>query len=52
METDPTRMCERFVDLPDISVLGVDGDYRGPFTIHFESRRVVVGCPNAGWSPR
>ena len=48
METDPTRMCERFVDLPDIGVLGVDGNYREPLVIHFESRRVVVGCRECG----
>jgi transposase len=41
-------MCERFVDLPDINVRGVEGDYREPLTIHFESRRTVVGCPECG----
>ena len=48
METDPSRMCERFVDLPEIHVLGVEGDYREPFIVHFESRRAVVGCPECG----
>ena len=48
METDPSRMCECFVDLPDINVRGVEGDYREPLTIHFESRRAVVGCPEYG----
>jgi transposase len=41
-------MCERFVDLPEINVLGVEGDYRQPLTVHFESRRSVVGCPECG----
>ncbi|HEY5121760.1 MAG TPA: ISL3 family transposase [Acidimicrobiales bacterium] len=41
-------MCERFVDLPDISVLGIEGKYREPFTIHFESQPAVVGCPECG----
>jgi transposase len=41
-------MCERFVDLPDINVRGLEGDYREPLTIHFESRRTVVGCPECG----
>jgi transposase len=41
-------MCERFVDLPDISVLGVEGNYREPLVIHFESKRVDVGCPECG----
>jgi hypothetical protein len=51
VETDPSRICERFVDLEGISVLGVEGDYREPLTVHFESRRAVVGCPECGWSP-
>lgn len=41
-------MCKRFVDLSETNVLGVGGDYRGLFNIHFESRRVVVGCPVCG----
>jgi transposase len=41
-------MFERFVDLPDINVLGIEGDHREPLTVHFESRRTVVGCPECG----
>lgn len=41
-------MCERFVDLEGISVLGVEGDYREPLIVHFESRQAVVGCPECG----
>jgi transposase len=41
-------MCERFVDLPEINVLGVEGEHREPLTVHFESRRAVVGCPECG----
>lgn len=48
METDPTRMCERFVDLLDISVRGLEGNYREPLIVHFESKRVDVGCPGCG----
>ncbi len=48
METDPTRMCERFVNLPDVSVLGFDGDCRDPLVIQFESKRVDEGCPECG----
>ena len=48
METDPSRMCERFVDLPDVRVRGVEGNYREPLVIHFESKRVDVGCPECG----
>jgi len=48
VETDPSRMCERFVDLPDVRVRGVEGNYREPLVIHFESKRVDVGCPECG----
>jgi transposase len=41
-------MCERFVDLPDIKVRGVEGNFREPLVIHFESKRVDVGCPECG----
>ncbi len=41
-------MCERFVDLPEIDVLGVEGEHREPFIVHFESRRAVVGRPECG----
>src|SRR5487761_445238 len=41
-------MCERFVDLLDINVRGVEGNYREPLIIHFESKRVDVGCPECG----
>ena len=34
--------------LEDISVLGVEGDYRERLTVYFESRRAVVGCPECG----
>ncbi len=48
METDPTRMCELLVDLLDVNIKGVEGVHRGPVTVHFECRRVDVGCPECG----
>jgi transposase len=41
-------MCERFVDLPNVNVRGVEGNYREPLVIHFESKRSDVGCPECG----
>ena len=46
METDPTRMCELLVGLPDVNVLGVDDVTSGPLRIHVELRTQVVGCPH------
>ena len=46
METDPTRMCELLVGLPDVSVLGVEeGDV---VVVHVELRTTKVGCPSCG----
>jgi hypothetical protein len=46
VETDPTRMCELLVGLPDVSVLGVEeGDI---VVVHVELRTVTVGCPSCG----
>ncbi len=41
-------MCELFVDLPDVTVRGVEGNHREPLIIHFESKRVDEGCPECG----
>ena len=48
METDPTRMREPLVGLPDVNVLGVDDVTSGPLRIHVELRTQVVGCPHCG----
>ena len=48
METDPTRVCEMLVDLLDVSILGVESRHREFVTVHFECRRVVVGCLECG----
>ncbi|HEY5304722.1 MAG TPA: transposase family protein [Acidimicrobiales bacterium] len=41
-------MCEMLVDLLDVNILGVESRHREFVTVHFECRRVVVGCPECG----
>jgi transposase len=41
-------MCEMLVDLLDVDILGVESRHREFVTVHFECRRVVVGCPECG----
>jgi len=51
LETDPTRMCELLVGLPDVVVTGV-GDWPGWLRIGIETRRheprVCAGCGSLG----
>ena len=52
MVTDPTRVCELLVGLPDVTVLGVVDLAGGPLEVHVESRgldRSCVGCGRRGW---
>lgn len=48
METDPTRMCELLVGLPDVTVLGVDDEVNGFVCIYIESSTGRPGCPHCG----
>lgn len=48
METDPTRMCELLVGLPEVTVLGIEDVEHGPLRIHVETRAEIVGCPTCG----
>lgn len=49
METDPTRMCELLVGLPDVNVLGVEGDAGVMLSVVVETKVVgPVGCPGCG----
>ena len=48
VETDPTRMCEILVDLLDVDIKGLEGRHRESVTIHFECRRIDVGCVECG----
>lgn len=49
METDPIRMCEILVGLPDVDLLGVD-DLPGEagLVVHFRSRVPQSDCPACG----
>ena len=51
MESDPTRMCELLIGLPDINMLGIVEHDGGPLEIHVDSHteRACVGCGRAGW---
>ena len=46
METDPTRMCELLVGLPDVHILGVDDQVNGFVCIYIEPKaRPTRVCP-------
>lgn len=47
METDPTRMCELLVGLPDVNVNGV-GDWPGWLQIEITTRSARPVCPGCG----
>lgn len=52
METDPIRVCELLVGLPDVNVLGVDDDAGGPIRVHVELgdvRSSCDGCDSGAW---
>jgi transposase len=48
VETDPTRMCELLVGLPDVNVLGVDDEVNGFLCIYIESSAERPGCSHCG----
>ena len=51
METDPIRVCELLVGLPDVDVLGVEEEV-GPIRVHVECRvprPACSGCGTPGW---
>ena len=45
VESDPTRMCELLIGLPDINMLGIVEHDGGPLEIHVDSHteRACVG---------
>ena len=45
METNPTRVCELLVGLPDVVVLGVDDTAGEPLGVHVAARSVRPACP-------
>lgn len=48
--TDPIRVCELLVGLPDVTVLGVVDDGGGPIELHVEQRGDRPVCPRCGVS--
>jgi transposase len=48
VETDPTRMCELLVGLPDVNLLGVDDVAGEPLRVHVETRADRPGCVTCG----
>ncbi|MFQ5524280.1 MAG: hypothetical protein ACE5F5_12025 [Acidimicrobiia bacterium] len=48
METNPIRVCELLVGLPDVTVLGVDDEAGGPLRVHVEARLERPTCPGCG----
>lgn len=48
METNPTRMCELLVGLPEVNVLGVEDRVDRPLRVHIESRVDQAWCRSCG----
>ncbi len=48
MVTDPTRMCELLVGLPEVTVLGLEDEVGAPLYIHVETRARRPGCSERG----
>ena len=48
MESDPTRMCELLVGLPQVNVLGVVDVVDGVLRVHVETRVSRTGCAGCG----
>lgn len=48
METDPTRINEILVGLPDVNVLGVEDETDVALRVHVETRSARPGCPWCG----
>ena len=48
MVTDPTRMCELLVGLPEVTVLGLEDEVGAPLSIHVETRARRPGCSECG----
>ena len=48
METDPTRMCELLVGLPEVNILGIEDVSGEPLVVEIETRIERPGCPKCG----
>ena len=52
MESDPTRICELLVGLPEVNVLSIDDVAGDPLRVHIEDGRSDQGVRAAESSPR
>ena len=52
MQSDPTRICELLVGLPEVVVLGIDDVAQGPLRVHVETTGERPGCTGCGVSRR
>jgi transposase len=48
VQSDPTRMCELLVGLPEVVVLGIDDVIHAPLRVHVETTRTRPGCTGCG----
>lgn len=48
LETNPIRVCELLVGLPDVTVLGVEDLVDGPIRVHVECRMPRPSCGECG----
>ena len=48
MQTDPTRMCELLVGLPEVNVLAVVDEAEEMLRVHVETRVARTGCERCG----
>jgi hypothetical protein len=47
-QSDPTRMCELLVGLPEVVVLGIEHVAHGPLRVHVETASERPGCTGCG----
>jgi transposase len=48
VESDPTRMCELLVGLPEVNILSIDDVAGDPLRVHIEGRSSRPGCAGCG----
>ena len=44
MESEPTRVCERLIGLPDVTVLGAEDEPDAELRVHVECRKAFAFC--------
>jgi transposase len=51
VETDPIRMCELLIGLPDVIIEGITDIVDGPLIFHIAQRNAAVSCSSCGMRP-